>query len=70
MPKWEYQYLGVDFKTEQVRLVNGQELPNWKRGLHVSGYLNQAGNEGWEVVGIMSPNAPISPVLVIKRPKP
>ena len=69
MVKWEYKvvrtYGGV------VMLSNGQEIGkivnNQPVGEMLYEYLNEVGEEGWEVVGMAETRGGIE--LVLKRPK-
>ncbi len=68
MDKWEYKvvrtYGGV------VMMTNGQELgkivSNQPVGVMLFEYLNEVGEEGWEVVGMAETRGGIE--LVLKRP--
>ncbi len=52
MQKWEYLFLHIENGggTGKVRVVNGEELPNWKKGVGYVKYIQQLGEEGWELV--------------------
>lgn len=51
MEQWEYLMLVVAYDHGwKASSANGSEIPNWKKGPHVSAYLNQRGSEGWELV--------------------
>ena len=69
MQKWEYLYVGVDYNSDKPRYINGQELRDWKRQPHISVFMNQMGEQGWELVAFFNPSATVSP-MVFKRPKP
>jgi hypothetical protein len=70
-----------DYGGYRPRYVNGQELRDWKKAPPIHEYLNQLGEEGWELVshtqvwGVMKGGAPgtvvPAPVLqayYLKRP--
>ncbi len=65
MQQWEYWTVVFDVtnKAMRPRWVNDQELPDWKKGPIKFEYLNQLGNQGWELVAI---NATMH---TFKRPK-
>ena len=74
MQKWEYLETHIasatfDKFSHKVWSVNGQELPNWKRGPHYIQYFNILGDQGWEMVseGEWFQN---TFVCHFKRPKP
>ena len=49
--RWEYMLVEVqNDKGWKARYVNGSEIPNWKKGLHISSWLCQRGDEGWELI--------------------
>lgn len=51
MENWEYMIIAVTNQDGwKASSVNGTEIPTWKKGPHVSTYLNQRGSEGWELV--------------------
>jgi hypothetical protein len=75
MQKWEYQFVSGDTQGDiwYPRWVNGQELPNWKKGPTLYAYANQLGEQGWElVVARYTGGAGYGTVarLIFKRPKP
>jgi len=43
-----------DYRGWRPRFVDGSELPGWKEGPEILGYLNELGEDGWEMVGIVS----------------
>jgi len=51
MQKWEYLYVYFsEHKYLCPKQVNGEELRDWKRGPYMMDYINQLGEEGWELV--------------------
>jgi len=54
-PKWEYmEVIFRDYGGYRPRYVNGQEQEGWKQAPVIHEYLNQLGEEGWELVGVGS----------------
>jgi hypothetical protein len=69
MRRWEYLTLGVDERGGRVRLKSGEAIPDWRNGPRLEEQLNQAGEQGWELVGF-EPRLGLSFTLyVFKRPK-
>ena len=68
MQKWEYLY--IQAFRDQLRYINGAPI---QRGANNSlpEYLNKAGEEGWELVGVCRTDGegPTDWKLVFKRPK-
>lgn len=62
MQKWEY--LLVVAMDGRPRYIHGQELRDWQRGPNILDYLNQLGDQGWELVNFDSG------AYMFKRPKP
>lgn len=62
LPGWEYCYvqcvyphiLGAATKLEEVkpRYINGQEISNWKKREDAPAFINQMGEQGWELVSV------------------
>lgn len=50
MQRWEYLFAMIDYGAQRVRLLNGIELKDWKKGPSAFDFFNQLGNEGWELV--------------------
>ena len=51
--KWEYmEVVFRDYGGYRPRFVNGEEQSGWKRAPLIHDYLNQVGEEGWELVGV------------------
>ncbi len=65
MPIWEYLYLNE--VENHVKLVNGVETRDWKKGPHVSSYLNQMGLQGWELVTYFYFSLSNAGIAVMKR---
>ena len=69
MQKWEYLWVG--WNTVKGRfpikpyIVNDMELRDWQKGVTLQQYMDQLGNEGWDLAGSTSTN-----FLIFKRPKP
>ena len=54
-PIWKYMSVRFrDYRGWRPRYVNGSELSGWKNGPLIEEYLNQLGQDGWEMVGIVS----------------
>lgn len=54
-PTWEYMSVRFrDYRGWRPRHVNGSELSGWKKGPLIEEYLNELGQDGWEMVGIVS----------------
>lgn len=69
MQKWEYLVVGITTDGAHSPIwfpwyVNFVEQRNWKKGPNMAIYMNQLGEEGWELVG------KDGPMLIFKRPKP
>jgi hypothetical protein len=55
LPKWEYmEVIFRDYGGYRARYVNGQEQIGWKQAPIIYEYLNQLGEQGWEMVGVSS----------------
>jgi hypothetical protein len=72
--KWEYLHVRVDH--QEVGMVNGQQLGEFKAGtsMRVKGQdlhemLSQAGEDGWDLVSHKMPNVGTE-VFVFRRPAP
>lgn len=51
--EWEYcEVVFRDYRGWRARMVNGRELGDWKSSPTIVEYLEQAGNEGWELVSV------------------
>lgn len=50
MQKWEY--LEVESAYNRVLAINGKEVKDWQEGTRMIDYLNQVGDEGWELIAI------------------
>lgn len=79
MQKWEYKFLGFEVLGMHSMFVRDSELPtdhkiedqtHTRNVYHlITEYLNQAGEQGWELVGIEATGWG-SGAYVLKRPKP
>ena len=63
MQKWEYMLIRIS--QNRISWINFEEVPVNKRKNAIE-YINQLGDEGWEVTG-MAGDILIS--LILKRPK-
>jgi hypothetical protein len=51
--RWAYmEVVFRDYGGYRPRYVNGQEQSAWKHAPVIHEYLNQLGEEGWELVGV------------------
>ena len=72
MQHWQYLvvetgWFGLNSTQLAARLVNGQELKDWKKTpLHL--FLTQLGADGWEMTGTISVPATYGQYLFFKRP--
>ena len=61
----------------RVKAINGEPVKDWRAGAVLTGWLKQAGEEGWELVGFQHPRGGhgvaagenADAVYVFKRPK-
>ena len=60
MQKWQYLFIEADWSGKgfmrlsgvlKVRWINHEEQANWKTGIGFHDYVNQLGEEGWDMVG-------------------
>jgi hypothetical protein len=50
---WEYREVVFrDYGGYRPRTVNGEEQKGWKQAPLIHEYLNQLGDDGWELVGV------------------
>ncbi len=79
MQKWEYMtwvvgYAATDELTTDewqggaVKYRNGVMRSDWKKSPKLPDALNQAGQEGWELVAFQYPKADEDPLFVFRRP--
>jgi hypothetical protein len=67
--EWEYREVVFrDYRGWRARSVNGRELGDWKTSPTVVEYLEQAGDDGWELVS-MSDRYNNQKEAYFKRPK-
>jgi hypothetical protein len=66
--KWEYLFIEYQWHKERARprIINDQEVQDWKNTPTRSQHINLLGEEGWELVGLAGPNGHL---LIFKRPK-
>jgi hypothetical protein len=57
-----------DYGGYRPRYVNGEEQDRWKHAPLLHEYLNQLGEEGWELAGVGSRHNDQIPAY-LKRPK-
>ncbi len=53
MQKWEYLRVTQGYIPNSMprpRNVNGKELPNWEKGSSIYEFIDQLGEQGWELV--------------------
>lgn len=51
--RWEYREVVFrDYGGYRPRTVNGEEQKGWKQAPLIHEYLNQLGDDGWELVGV------------------
>ena len=68
-PQWEYMEIVFrDYGGYRPRYVNGEEQMGWKRAPVIHEYLNQLGEQGWELVGVGGRDDRQMPAY-FKRPK-
>ena len=68
-PAWEYmEVVFRDYDGYRPRYINGQEQPGWKRLPVIREYLNQLGEQGWELAGMGGRENNEMPAY-FKRPK-
>jgi Domain of unknown function (DUF4177) len=49
--QWEYQVVSLqDHKGWRPRFANGREFKDWMNGPLIHQYIEQAGDDGWELV--------------------
>jgi hypothetical protein len=60
MQKWEYLFVDAlgDGKVLRPFCMNGQELRDWKKGANLYDFVNQLGEQGWELIA-----APYTPAI-------
>jgi hypothetical protein len=66
--RWEYREVVFrDYGGYRPRYVNGEEQPGWKTAPIIYEYLNQVGDEGWELVGVGGQNDREMPAYFRRR---
>jgi hypothetical protein len=65
MTKWEYLVVVPQLAGETIRprFVDGKELEDWEEGPGLPEFLDQQGEQGWELASVSGS------VLYFKRPK-
>lgn len=72
MQKWEYLFVDANmypFGNKLISIyVNGEERRDWKQGmLHL--FVNELGEQGWELVALRHDSKYDQNCLIFKRPK-
>jgi hypothetical protein len=69
--QWDYLFLSSCVAGGILRphVENDQELPHWRKGPSLHEYVQQLGDQGWEMVSHSYPSCGSYPTLVFKRPK-
>jgi hypothetical protein len=70
MTKWEYLFVEVqeERRVPRAATMNGEPLPDWKRGPSIYDFTAQLGEEGWELVGTHDTDKGVIVGLTFKRP--
>ena len=70
MPKWEYLIITVTGMGAKKKPVsrNGENVKD-DANVNLSTFINQLGEEGWELAGVLSPSDFVQGDLFFKRPK-
>ena len=67
-PKWEYmEVVFRDYRGYRAHYVNGEEQVGWKDAPPIQEYLNQLGEQGWELVGVGSRHKEEMPAYFKRR---
>lgn len=79
MQKWEYVTFTAAYATKDdlgiVKFFDGKELQGWKdanQRRYVVDFLDEMGEQGWELVSVMwrpAANTVFDPIYYLKRPK-
>jgi len=57
LQQWEYmEVVFRDYGGFRPRYINGEEQEGWKQAPVIHEYLNQLGEQGWELAGVGSRN--------------
>ncbi|MBI3964178.1 MAG: DUF4177 domain-containing protein [Chloroflexi bacterium] len=78
MTKWEYLFVTCDHFMHHPWSINGEELRDERASMPVPTFVNDLGDQGWELVSaqfqaelsMRGPTAPPTWKLIFKRPKP
>lgn len=70
LTKWEYVFVEVqeEKRVPRAATLNGEPLPDWKRGPSIYEFTAQLGEEGWELVGTHDTDKGLIVGLTFKRP--
>jgi hypothetical protein len=50
--RWDYLVVSfADYRGWRPRYINGKEIRNWMQAPVIHDYINQLGEDGWELVG-------------------
>lgn len=66
MQKWEYSLVKCEQDRNDnwhPRFINGQERKHWENGPDIPAFLNQVGEEGWELIQVHIDTIPIGGIL-------
>lgn len=67
--QWEYmEVIFRDYGGYRPRFINGEEQFSWKQAPVIYEYMNQVGEQGWELTGVGSRND-MEMAAYFKRPK-
>ncbi len=67
-PRWEYmEVVFRDYGGYRPRYLNGQEQTGWKKAPLIYEYMNQLGEQGWELAGLGSRNNDQMPAYFKRR---
>jgi len=73
MTKWEYLVIVCtrNFDHYRANFYNSTELKDWKKNPPIPEYLNELGQQGWELVSTLPVGETVGQMhLFLKRPKP
>ena len=64
-PRATWEYLEVRRGGNHARSINGQDLPNWKKGPLFWDFVNELGAEGWDLAAVDATDTS----WIFKRPR-